>query len=104
MAKPKAKPKTPQAHESTKASKGRPTEAQAEVQRSWDEYWGRRAELEAAVAQVKDAFRTLEDARTREDELRKKFDEAKLALKHLLDVEPAADQDGLPNGAPAKFN
>jgi hypothetical protein len=101
--KPKAKPKAPKAPE-PKARAGRPSEAQAEVQRCWEDYWARRSELEAAVALVKDAHRALEDARKGEDELRQRFDEAKLALKQLLDVEPAPDADVSSSHSPEKFN
>ena len=80
------------------------SEAQSEVQRCWDDYWARRAELEAAVVLVKDAHRALEDARKGEEELRRKFDEAKLALKQLLDVDPAPDADVSSSHAPDKFN
>ena len=47
--KPKAKAKALKAQELTKARPGKPSEAQTEVQRCWEEYWARRAELEAAV-------------------------------------------------------
>ena len=80
------------------------SEAQSEVQRCWEDYWARRAELEAAVLLVKDAHRALEDARKGEEDLRRKFDEAKLALKQLLDVEPSPGSDVDSSHAPDKFN
>jgi hypothetical protein len=103
--KPKGKPKASKDQEPSKAAAAsRPSGAQTEVQRCWEEYWARRAELETAVGTVKDAFRALEDARKREEDLRRKFDESKLALKELLDVEPSPDADGATSHAPAKFN
>lgn len=74
------------------------------MQRCWQDYWARRSELESAVALVKDAHRALEEARKREEELRRKFDEAKLALKQLLDVEPAPEAESDSSHAPPKFN
>jgi hypothetical protein len=105
--KQKAKPKTSRAPEPTKTEAPPPSEAQAEVQRCWEDYWARRSELEAAVTLVKHAHRALEEARQREDELRQKFDEAKLALKQLLDVDPSPNtpnaEDELGH-TPAKLN
>lgn len=74
-----------------RAPAAKPSDAQTEVQRHWEEYWSRRNELEVTVRSVQEANRTLEEARRREAEVRQKFDEAKLALKQLLDVDPALD-------------
>lgn len=98
--KQKTKPKAPKAN----TSATRMSEAQSEVQRCWEDYWARRAELEAAVLLVKDAHSALEDARKGEEDLRRKFDEAKLALKQLLDVEPSPGSDIDSSHAPDKFN
>jgi hypothetical protein len=94
----KSKPSKVQAP--TKSPAARPSEAQAEVQRHWEEYWGRRGELEIAVRAVQEANRALEDARRREADVRQKFDEAKLALKQLLDVDPSMDVDDDSRTAP----
>ncbi len=88
-AKQKSKAKGGNVVEAVKSRGAQPSESQAEVQRCWEEYWARRRELEAAVTLVKDAQLALEDARKREADLRHGFDEAKMALKQLLDVEPA---------------
>ena len=71
----------------------KPSDAQTEVQRHWEEYWSRRSELEVTVRSVQEANRALEEARRREADVRQKFDEAKLALKQLLDVDPSLDVD-----------
>lgn len=102
MAKQKAKPKTSKDPANLRGAK--PSEAQSEVQHRWEDYWARRAELESAVALVKDAHRALEEARQREEQLRQKFDEAKLALKQLLDVDPAPGAGEDLSHEPAKFN
>jgi hypothetical protein len=104
VAKQKGKPKAPKTKDAVTAPPARLSEAQSEVQRCWDDYWARRAELEAAVVLVKEAHRTLEDARKGEEELRQKFDEAKLALKQLLDVDPAPDADVSSSHSPDRFN
>ena len=93
MAKQRVKPKPAKALEPTKAPATQPSEAQAEVQRRWEEYWARRGELELAVGLVQEAHRALDEARRRETEVRGKFDEAKLALKQLLDVDPSVSED-----------
>lgn len=74
------------------------------MQRCWEDYWARRAELEAAVVLVKEAYRALEDARKGEEDLRRKFDDAKLALKDLLDVDPSPGGDIDSSIASDKFN
>jgi hypothetical protein len=98
-AKPKAKTKEP-----ADAPTSRLSEAQSEVQRCWEDYWARRAELEAAVVLVREAHRALEDARKGEEDLRRKFDEAKLALKDLLDVDPSPGGDIDSSHSSDKFN
>ncbi len=98
--KQRVKSKPSRTQESTKAPTTTPSEAQAEVQRHWEEYWGRRGELEIAVRSVQEANRALEEARRREAEVRQKFDEAKLALKQLLDVDPSMDVDDDSRTAP----
>ena len=60
--------------------------------------------VESAVVLVKDAHRALDEAREREEDLREKFDQAKLALKQLLDVDPSPNAEGEGVHAPAKFN
>jgi hypothetical protein len=104
VAKQKAKSKAAKTKTAGTVSAGRTSESQSEVQRCWDDYWARRAELETAVVVVKDAHRALEDARKGEEELRQRFDEAKLALKQLLDVDPVPDADASSSHAPDKFN
>jgi hypothetical protein len=99
----KPKLKVSKLRESPNTPAARPSEAQVEVQRCWEEYWARRAELEAAVTLVKDAHRALDDARRREAELRQKFDESKLALKRLLDVDPAPEAE-TDSSSSEKFN
>jgi len=101
--KQRVKPKASKAREPNKAAAARPSEAQEEVERCWQDYWARRAELEAAVTLVKDAHRALEDARKGEEDLRRRFDEAKLALKQLLDVDPSPGAEVDSSHAP-KFN
>jgi hypothetical protein len=91
-AKQRLKSKASKVEEAPKPT-ARASDAQAEVQRHWEEYWGRRGELEVAVRSVQEAQRTLEEARRREAEVRQKFDEAKLSLKQLLDVDPSMDVD-----------
>jgi hypothetical protein len=98
----KQKPKAKASKGQEPSKSARPSEAQAEVQRRWDDYWARRAELEAAVVLVKDAHRALDEARKGEEDLRQRFDEAKLALKQLLDVDPVPDADA--DSTLVKFN
>jgi hypothetical protein len=102
--KQKPKPKAQRTKEPATAPAARLSEAQSEVQRCWEDYCSRRAELEAAVVVVKEAHSALEDARKGEEELRRKFDEAKLALKQLLDVDPSPDADASSMHSPDKFN
>lgn len=52
---------------------------------------------------VKDAHRALDDARRGEEDLRRKFDEAKVALKQLLEVDPS-DAGSDSSQASEKFN
>jgi serine/threonine protein kinase len=56
--------------------------------------------LTAFCSSVQEANRALEDARRREADVRQKFDEAKLALKQLLDVDPSMDVDDDSRPAP----
>jgi hypothetical protein len=102
--KQKPKGKSPKEPEPNKPAAARQSGAQTEVQRCWEDYWARRAELEAAVTLVKDAHRALDEAREREQDLRRRFDEAKLSLKQLLDVEPSPGTEIDGGDAPVKYN
>lgn len=78
--------------------------AGTEVQRCWNDYLSHRTLLEQAVEAVQSAEAGLAQAREMERERRKAFDDRKLALERLLEVEAASTSRGqqrVPTNVPA---